>query len=219
VIERSHNIFVLVDEGHRTQYGTANVRMQQTFPNACFVAFTGTPLMKQEKHTARKFGGIIDTYTIKEAVSDKAVVPLLYEGRHIPQEVNRKPIDTYFDRISERLNDKEKADLKKKFSRADQLNEAEQKLMTICFDISDHFSKTWQDSGFKGQLTVHSKSAAIKCKQFLDEFGKVSSEVIISGPDTREGHEDMDEENIDIAQKFWKRMMERFGTEKIITNN
>ncbi|WP_409029334.1 type I restriction endonuclease subunit R [Gracilimonas sediminicola] len=214
VTEESPNIFVLVDEGHRTQYGTANIRMQQTFPNACFIAFTGTPLMKQEKHTARKFGGIIDTYTIKEAVSDNAVVPLLYEGRHIPQDVNKKPIDTYFERISERLNDKEKADLKKKFSRADQLNEAEQKLMTICYDISDHFSKTWQGSGFKGQLTVHSKTAAIRCKQFLDEFGKVSSEVIISGPDSREGHEDMDEENIDIVQKFWKKMMERFGTEK-----
>jgi len=214
VKEESPNIFVLVDEGHRTQYGTANVNMQRAFPNACFIAFTGTPLMKQEKNTARKFGGIIDTYTIKEAVDDKAVVPLLYEGRHLPQEVNKTPIDTYFERISERLNDREKADLKKKFSRADQLNEAEQKLMTICYDIGDHFSKTWQDSGFKGQLTVHSKTAAIKCKQFLDDFGKVSSEVIISGPDTREGHEDTDEENVDIVQKFWKKMMERFGTER-----
>ena len=214
VKEESSDIFVLVDEGHRTQYGTANVKMQQTFPNACFIAFTGTPLMKKEKNTARKFGGTIDTYTIKEAVDDKAVVPLLYEGRHIPQDVNKTPIDTYFERISECFNEKEKADLKKKFSRADQLNEAEQKLMTICYDISEHFANTWQDSGFKGQLTVHSKTAAIKCKRFLDEFGKVSSEVIISGPDSREGHEDIDEENVDIVQKFWTKMMGRFGSEK-----
>lgn len=214
VEENSPNVFVLVDEGHRTQYGTANIRMQQTFPNACFIAFTGTPLMKKEKNTARRFGGIIDTYTIKEAVADKAVVPLLYEGRHIPQEVNKAPIDTYFERILEGFSDKEKADLKKKFSRADQLNSAEQKLMTICYDIGEHFSKTWQGSGFKAQLTVHSKTTAIKCKKFLDEFGKVSSEVIISGPDTREGHEDTDEENMDIVQKFWRKMMERFGNEK-----
>ncbi|MEQ9277951.1 MAG: HsdR family type I site-specific deoxyribonuclease [Balneola sp.] len=214
VKENSPNIFVLVDEGHRTQYGTANIRMQQTFPNACFIAFTGTPLMKKEKNTARKFGGTIDTYTIKEAVDDKAVVPLLYEGRHIPQQVNKTPIDTYFERISERLNDNEKADLKKKFSRSDQLNEAEQKLMTICYDISDHYSKTWQGTGFKGQLTVHTKTAAIKCKQFLDEFGKVTSDVIISPPDTREGHEDIDDDHTDIVQKFWNKMMERFGTEK-----
>lgn len=214
VEEPSQNIFVLVDEGHRTQYGTANVNMQRAFPNACFIAFTGTPLMKHEKNTARKFGGIIDTYTIKEAVDDKAVVPLLYEGRHIPQQVNKTPIDTYFDRISANLNDKEKADLKKKFSRADQLNEAEQKLMTICYDIGDHFSKTWQGSGFKGQLTVPSKTAAIKCKKFFDEFGILTSEVIISGPDTREGHHDTDEENTDLVQKFWSRMMERFGTER-----
>lgn len=214
VEEQSPNIFVLVDEGHRTQYGTANVNMQRAFPNACFIAFTGTPLMKHEKNTARKFGGIIDTYTIREAVDDKAVVPLLYEGRHIPQDVNKTPIDTYFDRISANLNDKEKADLKKKFSRADQLNQAEQKLMTICYDIGDHFSKTWQGSGFKGQLTVPSKTAAIKCKKFFDDFGLVTSEVIISGPDNREGHEDADEENTDLVQKFWSGMMERFGTER-----
>ncbi|MCC5934801.1 MAG: type I restriction endonuclease subunit R [Balneolales bacterium] len=214
VEETSPNIFVLVDEGHRTQYGTANVNMQRAFPNACFIAFTGTPLMKHEKNTARKFGGIIDTYTIREAVNDKAVVPLLYEGRHIPQQVNQTPIDTYFERISSSLSEKEKADLKKKFSRADQLNEAEQKLMTICYDIGEHFSKTWQGSGFKGQLTVPSKTAAIRCKKFFDEFGMISSDVIISGPDSREGHEDTDEENTDLVQKFWLAMMARFGTER-----
>jgi type I restriction enzyme R subunit len=53
--------------------------MQKTLPNACFIAMTGTPLMKDEKSTAKKFGGIIDSYTVDEAVADKAVVPLLYE--------------------------------------------------------------------------------------------------------------------------------------------
>ncbi|MEM0544144.1 hypothetical protein WFZ85_16280, partial [Flavobacterium sp. j3] len=53
----SSEIFVLVDEGHRSQYGSFNVRMQQVFPIACFIAFTGTPLMKKEKSTANKFGG------------------------------------------------------------------------------------------------------------------------------------------------------------------
>ena len=55
----SSDIFVLIDEGHRTQYGTFNVSMQRVFPNACFLAFTGTPLMKKEKSTASKFGGYI----------------------------------------------------------------------------------------------------------------------------------------------------------------
>src|SRR4030095_447340 len=85
----SNNIFVLIDEGHRTQYGTFNVKMQKVLPNACFLAFTGTPLMKKEKSTAQKFGGIIDAYTILQAVEDGAIVPIVYECRHAEQDVNQ----------------------------------------------------------------------------------------------------------------------------------
>ena len=99
----SSEIFVLIDEGHRSQYKTFNVKMQKTFPNGCFIAFTGTPLMKSEKNTADKFGGVIDEYTIKDAVEDKAVVPLLYEGRHNSITVNEKPLDSFFDKVSEPL--------------------------------------------------------------------------------------------------------------------
>ena len=67
------------------------------------MAFTGTPLMKKEKSTADKFGGLIDVYSITDAVEDKAVVPLLYEGRHNLIEVNESPLDTFFDKVSEPL--------------------------------------------------------------------------------------------------------------------
>jgi type I restriction enzyme R subunit len=92
----SHDIFVLVDEGHRTQHGTFNIDMQKTLPNACFIAMTGTPLFKKDKSTAEKFGGMIDAYTVDQAVKDNAVVPLLYEGRLALQNVNASPIDTFF---------------------------------------------------------------------------------------------------------------------------
>ena len=73
-----------------------------------------TPLFKKDKSTAVKFGGVIDAYTVDQAVKDKAVVPLLYEGRHAHQAVNEKPLDNFFDMVSEPLNELEKADLKKK---------------------------------------------------------------------------------------------------------
>src|SRR5208283_3708641 len=125
------NIFVLVDEGHRTQHGIFNINMQKTLPNACFIAMTGTPLFKKDKNTAIKFGGIIDEYTVDRAVKDKAVVPLLYEGRHAKQVVHEKAVDDYFNLISEPLTEYQKADLKKKMSRADHLNAAEQKIYAI----------------------------------------------------------------------------------------
>lgn len=216
----SENIFVLVDEGHRTQHGTFHIGMQKTLPNACFIAMTGTPLFKKDKSTALKFGGIIDTYTVDQAVKDGAVVPLLYEGRHTKQIVNEKPIDTFFNKVAEPLNELQKADLKRKFSRADQLNVAEQKIYAISWDISEHFRDNFQGSTpFKGQVVCQSKEAAIKYKKFLDEIGIVSSEVLISPIDEREGEESVYGEASDVVKAFWKKMMDEHQTPKKYQKN
>lgn len=214
------NIFVLVDEGHRTQHGTFNIEMQKTMPNACFIAFTGTPLFKRDKKTSDRFGGEIDRYTVDKAVKDKAVVPLLYEGRHSYQQVNEKPLDTFFNLVSEPLTEYQRADLKKKFSRADQLNIAEQKIYAICWDISQHFRDNFQGkTPFKGQLVAQSKMAAIKYKNFLDEISIVSSEVVISAPNDQEGEDSAYGESSDIVKKFWDRMMNEHGTSKRYEKN
>jgi type I restriction enzyme R subunit len=216
----SHDIFVLVDEGHRTQHGTFNIEMQKTLPNACFIAFTGTPLFKKDKSTAARFGGMIDAYTVDQAVIDKAVVPLLYEGRFAKQTVHEKPIDEFFNNISEPLTDYQKADLKKKFSRADQLNSAEQKIYSNCWDISYHYRDNFQGkTPFKGQLVTQSKDAAIKYKLFLDEIGIVSTELLISPPDEREGEDSAYSESTHRVKQFWKKMMEEHGTAKKYQNN
>lgn len=207
----SPNIFVLVDEGHRTQHGIFNIDMQKTLPNACFIAMTGTPIFKRDKSTADKFGGIIDAYTVDQAVEDKAVVPLLYEGRMAVQNVNASPIDIFFDMVSEPLTDYEKADLKKKFARFDHLNSAEQKMNMIAWNISYHFRDNWQGTPFKGQLVCDKKANAIKFKQLLDDIGIVSSEVLISSIDEREGEDNVYEKSSDITNKFWKRMMDTYG--------
>lgn len=207
----SPNIFVLIDEGHRSQYGTFNVKMQKVFINACFIAFTGTPLMKSEKSTANKFGGIIDVYSITDAVEDKAVVPLLYEGRHNLIEVNEKPLDTFFDKVSEPLTPYGKAALKRKYSTPNQLNKADQIIYARAWDISEHFADNIQGTGFKGQLVAPNKTKAIKYRDYIKEIGKVSCEVLISAPDMRENHEDAFEENEDVVQKFYKAMLSKYG--------
>lgn len=216
----SHDIFVLVDEGHRTQHGIFNIDMQKTLPNACFVAMTGTPLFKKDKSTAAKFGGIIDAYTVDQAVSDKAVVPLLYEGRLALQDVNASPIDTFFGMVSEPLTDYKKADIKKKFARYDHLNSAEQKMRMIAWDISYHFRDNWQGrTPFKGQLVCDKKVNAIKYKEYLDEIGIVSSEVLISSIDEREGEESAYEKSTEKENQFWKRMMDEHGNAKSYEKN
>lgn len=108
------NIFILIDEAHRSQYKEMAIKMDKVLPNACKIAFTGTPLMKKEKNTANTFGGIIrPVYTMRQAVEDGAVVPLLYEGRIVPQHVHEGPIDDFFTKVCEGLNEYQTADLKK----------------------------------------------------------------------------------------------------------
>ncbi|GAA0878174.1 HsdR family type I site-specific deoxyribonuclease [Algoriphagus jejuensis] len=216
----SHDIFVLVDEGHRTQHGTFNIDMQKTLPNACFIALTGTPLFKKDKSTAEKFGGLIDAYTVDQAVRDKAVVPLLYEGRLAFQDVNASPIDTFFGMVSEPLSEYQKADIKKKFARYDHLNSAEQKMRMIAWDISYHFRDNWQGrTPFKGQLVCDKKLNAIKYKEYLDEIGIVSSEVLISSIDEREGEDSAYAKSTEKENQFWKKMMDEHGNSKSYEKN
>jgi type I restriction enzyme, R subunit len=207
------NIFVLVDEGHRTQYGSIHAKMRQVFTKACYIGFTGTPLLKKEKSTAEKFGGLIHPYSMRKAIEDKAVVPLLYEGRMAELDVRQSAIDQWFERVTRNLTEGQKRDLKEKFSRAEEVNQADQRIMQIAYDISNHYLENFQGTGLKGQLATSSKDVALKYKRYLDEFGLVTSEVVISAPDTREGNEEVDNTKDPEIEAFWKKMMERFGSE------
>ena len=210
----SSEIFVLIDEGHRSQYGTFNVKMQKTFPNACFIAFTGTPLKKTEKDTAKKFGGIIDEYTIKDAVEDGAVLPLFYEGRHNDITVNEKPLDNYFDKVAEPLTKYGRASLKRKFSSKNAINKSDQIIYDRAWDITEHFVEFVQGTGFKAQLVAPNKTTAIMYQNYLNEIGKVKSDVVISAPDNRKENDDPYKENEDVVQKFHKAMMDKYGNQE-----
>jgi type I restriction enzyme R subunit len=140
-------------------------------------------------HPALTFGRLIHRYAIDEAVADGAVVPLLYEGRLVEQQVSGAVIDRWFDKISEGLTENQKRDLKRKFSRMDALAKTDQAIRAKAFDISEHYRQHWQGTGFKAQLVAPSKAAAVRFKEVLDEIGHVSSAIVISPPDENEGNE------------------------------
>lgn len=212
-VDDSANIVVLVDESHRTNFGSLAARMRQMLPYACYIGFTGTPLLKREKNSFARFGSLIEPhYSVRQAIKDKAVVPLLYEGRHVEIEQNKTAVDLWFERHTETLTEEQKADLKRKYSRADALNQADQIVYMCAFDISEHYRTNWQDTGFKAQLVAPNKSTALKYREFFNEIDAISSEVVISPPDTREGHEEVGEET-DEVNAFWNKMMARYGSE------
>ena len=214
----SPDIFILVDESHRTQFGSFSARMKQMFPHACYLGFTGTPLLKKEKNNFTTFGELVEPhYSITQAVEDGAVVPLLYEGRHVEMTQNKEAVDLWFERHTQGLTREQQADLKRKYARAEMLNKADQVIYMRAFDISEHFRAGWQGTGFKAQLVAPNKASALKYNAYLNEIGIVRSEVVISPPDMREGYEETDDETTDEVVKFWQKMMKRYGSEEEYT--
>lgn len=202
-VNTSSDIIVLIDEGHRSQGGENNIRMKQALPNAAFVAFTGTPLLKKDK-TTNKFGPIVHAYTMQRAVEDKAVTPLLYEERIPDLDVNERAIDSWFARITEGLTDQQKADLKRKFAKKGQIYSSEDRIRLIALDIANHFVKNI-DAGLKGQLACDSKASAVKYKKYLDEADLFESALVMSPPDSREGNLEVDESSTPEVTQWWNK--------------
>ncbi|ELJ8738980.1 type I restriction endonuclease subunit R [Vibrio parahaemolyticus] len=201
-VNNSSDIIVLIDEGHRSQGGENHIRMKQALPNAAFVAFTGTPLLKDDK-TTNKFGPIVHAYTMQRAVEDQTVTPLLYEERIPDLDVNERAIDSWFERITEGLSGEQKADLKRQFAKKGQVYGADDRIRLIALDIANHFVKNI-DEGLKGQLACDSKASAIKYKKYLDEAGLFESAVVMSPPDSREGNTAVDEATTPEVTQWWK---------------
>ena len=210
----SANMIVLVDEGHRSHGGETHERMKKALPKAAYIAFTGTPLLKDEK-TSNKFGPIVHAYTMQRAVEDETVAPLLYEERVPELDINEEAVNRWFDKITSNLSDAQRSDLKRKFAKKGAIYGAANRIELIAWDIATHFNENIKKLGLglKGQVATDSKLDAIRYKKALDETGLVTSAIVISAPDTREGNSEVDEDTLPEVQKWWKQAMAPCGND------
>ena len=178
-VDEDRDVFVLIDEAHRTQSGIANMEMNRVLPNACYIAFTGTPLMKKEAASYLKFGSYIDKYTIDQAIKDKVVLPLIYEGRYVDLEQNKGQIDRQAEQMIGQHGSKEQRDAQKHITK-EAIKNNPGRIREIAYDIQNHYVHTFQGSGLKGQIVAPSKYSAVLFKKYLDESGLISSAVVIS---------------------------------------
>ena len=207
----SRDVFILVDESHRSNYGLMATKMRSVFPNACYIGFTGTPLMKREKNTMSKFGKLIHKYTIKDGVEDGAIVPLIYEGRFVEQKVDEENIDLWFKQTTKRLTDAQKEDLRKKWSSIRRLTSTDARIKRIALDISEHFVEGYKSTGFKAMLATNYKRDAIRYLECFEKFGDLTCAVVISPPDMRESVDDADEGADNLVIAYWNKMMKQYG--------
>lgn len=209
----SKDIFILVDESHRSNYGQLSAKMRRVFPNACYIGFTGTPLMKKERSTVEKFGTLIHSYTISDGVADKAIVPLIYEGKFVEQKVDEENIDLWFEETTKRLTESQQQDLKKKWASMKYLASTEARIRRIALDINNHYIKGFKNTGFKALLATNRKKDAVRYLECFEKFGDVTCGVVISPPDMRESTEDIDEETDDKVIAYWTKIMRQYGDE------
>lgn len=207
----SRDVFVLIDESHRSNYGSMAAKMRTVFPNACYIGFTGTPLMKREKNTLTKFGKLIHKYTIQDGVEDGAIVPLIYEGRFVEQKVDEENIDMWFQQTTKRLTDPQKEDLRRKWSSIRRLTSTDARIKRIALDINNHFVFGFKNTGFKAMLATNYKRDAIRYLKCFEQFGDLNCAVVISPPDMRESVDDIDEGTDNMVIEYWEKMMKQYG--------
>lgn len=209
------NTFILVDEGHRTQYGEINRRMQEVFKGAIYISFTGTPIMKRDRNIFDKFGGLIHKYSLDDALKDKAIVPLIYEGKMVDQEVSKEAIDMRLDMLTRNLTSEQKNEVMKKWSRFEKVASSEQRLELIAWDIASNYNQTLKGTGFNAMLACNKKVEAVKYYNiFKDEFPELEVAVVISSPDMREGEGSIDEDTNDIVKKFYINAISNYKNEE-----
>ena len=168
----AENIVVMVDEAHRTQYGQLGARLSQALPNAVLVGFTGTPIDKSfRRSTMRRFGPLIDAYTIRESVQDGATVEILYEARLPDLAIQgAETLDKLFDTLFSEETEAQKEEIKKRFANRETVAGAEQRIQMIALDIADHFKTKVKPNGFKAQVVAPSRLAAIRYAKYLNDF-------------------------------------------------
>ena len=185
MLSEAANIFVMVDEAHRTQYRSLAANMRQALPNACFLGFTGTPIDKKDRSTLRTFGPYIDTYTIEQAVQDGATVPIFYESRLPELHIIGQTIDQVFDRVFADRTEDERAVIRQRFATEQAIAGAPRRIEAVCLDLIDHFTRFIAPNGFKAQVVATSRHAAVTFKETLDRLNAPESALIMSA-----GHND-----------------------------
>lgn len=169
-VNKSDRIIIFIDEAHRTQYGDLGNNLAIAFPNAIKIAFTGTPLIskRHRQTTMERFGSVIDTYRLREAQEDEAVLPIVYIGKTSNTALSHKDeFDEEFDDLFAGRSEEELEAIKKKYGGRDDILEAEGRIADVAKDIVKHYVDNILPDGFKAQVVSNSKLAAIRYRDAI----------------------------------------------------
>lgn len=172
-IHTDHDIIIMSDEAHRSQYGVFADNLERLLPTASRIGFTGTPLLSSNEITARTFGGYISVYDFKRAVEDKATVPLYYEnrGEKIKEIKNPNITQKIIDAVEQAdLNPDQAEKVMHEFEKEVHLLTAEPRLRAIAKDFVRHYSDLWTTG--KAMFVCLNKVTCVRMYNFVQEYWK-----------------------------------------------
>jgi type I restriction enzyme R subunit len=162
------NLIVFIDECHRSNSGDLHTAMKDILPDALFLGFTGTPLLKKDKKKSIEvFGPYIHTYKFNEAVLDGVVLDLMYEARDVDQRVlDQKSLDEWFDVVTKGMNDLPKAELKQKWGTMQKVLSTKSRLERVVFDIVKDFKVKPRLRDGRGNAILVARSIYEACRYY-----------------------------------------------------
>ncbi|MFL9885131.1 type I restriction endonuclease [Paraburkholderia agricolaris] len=167
VLSAKPNFYVLVDEAHRSQYDFLAAFMRASLPNAKFIAFTGTPLLNDDKHTLAEFGGdtYIDEYRLHEAVADGATLPIKYQDAWVALSADAKLDQAFKDQFASEAEARQQELKKELLSR---WRQAGNRMEQVAAHLVEHFLTNVQAKGLKAMLVCDGRDMAVRYKDLLD---------------------------------------------------
>jgi type I restriction enzyme R subunit len=207
VLSADGNIFVLIDEAHRTEYGQFNANLRAALPNACLIGFTGTPIPKTLQH----FGGYIHRYTMPQSVADGSTVPILYESRIADLEFD---VAIWGSRTPADFTEADARELANRNRSLIKFGEERKRIGAICKDIAQHYRENFEADGFKAQVAVCSQRAASMYYENLTELMGNRIAVLISGTKDKSSPLNVLRERF-TPEEDWIEKLKTSGTDEL----
>jgi type I restriction enzyme R subunit len=176
VLNRRHNIIVLVDEAHRTQEGDLGRKMRRALPNAFLFGLTGTPINRRDRNTFWAFGaeedeqGYMSRYSFEESLRDQATLPLHFEARLVELRIDQAAIDEAFAALTGPLTEEDQENLARRAAKMAVLVQAPERVRAVVADIVQHFGERVAPNGFKAQVVTFDRASCVAYKQAMDRI-------------------------------------------------
>lgn len=185
LLNKRHNIILMVDEAHRTQEGDLGRKMREALPNAFLFGLTGTPINSSERNTFYAFGaecdelGYLSRYSFEDSIRDNATLPLHFEAVDVKLHIDKEAINETFREMTDQLDEEDRDDVAKKAAKISVLIKSPARVQAVCQHMVDHYKEKVEPNGFKAQIVTYDRECCVLYKEEFDRLISPDASAIV----------------------------------------